>query len=207
MIYIILLAAGNSRRFEREGSHRPVNKLLYPFSGKPLFLHSFERWRQAADMAGDCRVLAVSREPKILEAAGGLGFSPIESPDSEKGISYSIRAGIEGAAFGKADNFHPSDRLVFSVSDQPFLEVRTLNAFLKEAKENRYTCLTWKGEWYNPVSFPPEAVWELLELRGDQGGKKVLRNHQKELRQVEAWREEEIKDVDFPKDMDVLWGK
>lgn len=207
MIYVILLAAGNSRRFQREGSDRPVNKLLHPFSGKPLFLHSFEKWRQAADTAGDCRVIAVAREREILKAAEAMGFFPVESRDSEKGISYSIRAGIGAAVSMKADAFSPSDRLVFAVSDQPLLKVHTLTAFLKAAKENRYTCVSWKGEWYNPVSFPPEAALELLKLRGDQGGKKVLRNHQEEIRQVEAWREEEIKDVDFSKDIDDIWGK
>lgn len=207
MIYVILLAAGNSRRFQKEDSHSPVNKLLYPFSGKPLFLHSFEKWRQAADTVGDCQVIAVAREPKILKTAQSLGFFPVESRDSEKGISYSIRAGIDAAVSAKADAFNPSDRLAFSVSDQPLLKVHTLTAFLKASKESRYACVSWKGEWYNPVSFPPEAVPELWELQGDQGGKRVLRNHQGELRQVEVRGEEEIKDVDFSKDMDDLWGK
>lgn len=220
MIYVILLAAGNSRRFQGEGSNRPVNKLLHPFLGKPLFLHGFEKWRQAADAEGECQVIAVAREPEILKTAELLGFFPVESRESEKGVSYSIRAGINAAvsmkASGKTEKvkealfpavFNPWDRLVFSVSDQPLLKVRTLTAFLKAAKENRYTCISWKGERYNPVSFPPEAVLELLELKGDQGGKKVLKNHQEEIRQVKACREEEIKDVDSFKDMDDLWGK
>lgn len=198
MIGIILLAAGNSRRFQGE------NKLLVKIGAKPLCAYSFESWKEAADRVKDCLVFVVGRDAKILTAAERMGFVPVKSPDSEKGISYSIQSGIYAAARKFPNGFADTDRLVFSVSDQPFLQANTLIRFLNSAKSSPYACLSLKGKPYNPVSFSPEAIPELLSLTGDQGGKKVLRTHLGETLMVEVSSEEELKDVDFRKDLDDL---
>ncbi|MGI5945920.1 MAG: nucleotidyltransferase family protein [Lachnospiraceae bacterium] len=198
MIEIILLAAGNSRRFQGE------NKLLAMIGEKPLFLHSFETWKQAADRVGNCRIFTVAREREILEEAGRLGFVPVESPDSEKGISYSIKAGIKAVLKQFPDGLEQADRLVFSVSDQPLLQADTLIRFLTAVKNNPYASLSFQGQTYNPVSFPPEAVSELILLQGDQGGKRVLKKHLDQTALVEVSLEEELRDVDFLKDLDGL---
>lgn len=198
MIGIILLAAGNSRRFQGE------NKLLAIVGNKPLFRYSFETWKQAAGRVGNCRIFAVARKKEILKEAGRLGFFPVESPDSEKGISYSIKAGIKAVLKQIPDGLKQEDRLVFSVSDQPFLQEDTLIRFLTAVPNSSYASLSFQGQTYNPVSFPPEAVSELLLLQGDQGGKKVLKRHLDQTSLVEVASEEELRDVDFPKDLDGL---
>ena len=97
-----------------------------------------------------------------------------------------------------------ADRLVFSVSDQPFLQEDTLIRFLTAVPNSSYASLSFQNETYNPVSFPPEAVSELLLLQGDQGGKRVLKKHLAKTVLVEVSLEEELRDVDFPKDLDGL---
>ena len=90
MMNIILLAAGNSRRFQGK------NKLLAMAGTRPLFLHCFEAWKETAEAAGDCQIIAVARRKKIiLDSAKRLAFAAVESPDSVNGISYSIKAGIQ----------------------------------------------------------------------------------------------------------------
>lgn len=198
MMNIILLAAGNSRRFQGK------NKLLAMAGTRPLFLHCFEAWKEAAEAAGDCQIIAVAREKIILDAAKRLGFAAVESPDSVNGISYSIKAGIQEVLKNKSEGLKLEDRLIFSVSDQPFLQKDTLIRFLHTAKTSPYGCVSFQGHIYNPVSFPVEAVPELLSLEGDQGGKKVLRMHLEELTKTEAGSELEIRDVDVIKDLDGL---
>ncbi len=197
MIGIILLAAGNSRRFQGE------NKLLAKIGEKPLYTYSFESWKEAADRVRDCLVFVVGRNAEILTAAESMGFVPVESPESEKGISYSIQAGIDAAAKRFPNGFADTDRLVFSVSDQPFLQADTLVRFFNAVKSSPYASLSFKGEPCNPVSFSPKAIPELLALTGDQGGKKVLQTHLGETLMVEA-SSEELKDIDVPKDLDGL---
>lgn len=195
MTNIILLAAGNSRRFvSEEGAQK--SKLLQQIGGKPLYRYSFDVWNQAANSCGGCRVFVVTRQPEILEAAEAFGFTPVSSPESEKGISYSIRAGLGAAGSGGADS-----RYLFAVTDQPFLRAETLLRFLHEAVRASYACLSWQGELYNPVSFPAEAIPELLALSGDQGGKRVLRAHLSDCVRVPAAGAEEVMDIDTLEDI------
>lgn len=194
MTDVILLAAGNSRRF-LAGTEKK-NKLLSLFRGRPLYTYGLDAWKQGSRNK-NCRVFVVAREREILEAAAERGFVPVESPESEKGISWSIRAGLQAAGEG-------GDHLVFGAADQPFLRPETLERFLTEAEKGKYACLSWKGELFNPVSFPREAVRELGELKGDEGGKRVLRRHLAECFLVEASSEAETADVDTWEDLKIL---
>ena len=95
MIDLILLAAGNSRRFRsREGD----NKLLCSWRGQPMYRTSLERWKNAADGRLDGgKIYVVSREREILETAEHFSMVPVFSPESSGGISWSIRNGLKAA--------------------------------------------------------------------------------------------------------------
>lgn len=112
--------------------------------GKPLFLHSFETWKQAADKVGNCRIFTVARSREILEEAVRQGFFPVESPDSEKGISYSVKAGIQAVMDRHPGSLSQADRLVFSVSDQPFLQEDTLIRFLTAVPNSSYAVFPFR---------------------------------------------------------------
>lgn len=95
MIHVIYMAAGNSRRF---GS----NKLLVSWHGKPLYRHTLDLLldRQQA-WAERCpiTITVVTQYEQILrelEALSGQeGLSLVYCEDSKKGVSYTIRAGIQ----------------------------------------------------------------------------------------------------------------
>ena len=89
---LIYLAAGNSRRF---GS----NKLLYEIEGRPMYRHLLDRLVRLAGTFPDCEVLVVTRYEEIRERVEALRTNgePVRfvwSPESAKGASYSIRAGL-----------------------------------------------------------------------------------------------------------------
>lgn len=95
MIHVIYMAAGNSRRF---GS----NKLLVSWRGKPLYRHTldllFERQKAWAERCL-ITITVVTQYEQILrelgEFAGREGVSLVYCEDSKKGVSYTIRAGIQ----------------------------------------------------------------------------------------------------------------
>ena len=94
-IGLIYLAAGNSRRF---GS----NKLLYQWNGKPMYLHLLERLMEIADADDRYELLAVTRYEEIQKQIStflqeGRRIACVWSPESEKGVSYSIRSGLFGS--------------------------------------------------------------------------------------------------------------
>lgn len=195
MIDLILLAAGSSRRFRASGSG---SKLLALWNGRPMYRTSLERWEEASrGMLDGGRVYVVSREPEILEAAAEYGMVPVFSPESAQGISWSIRNGLCAAGSQTAARTgRQADHYVFAVTDQPMLTAGTMRRFLQQAQTSVYACLSWDGRTGNPVSFPAEAVEELMMLEGDSGGKKVLRRHMEECTMVSAAEAVELKDID-----------
>lgn len=98
MIHIIYMAAGNSRRF---GS----NKLFYELDGKPMYRHLLERLIEIKDRYNKLKnaesnnpvidITVVTRYREILDYCSSIhDCHAVLSPDSEKGISYTIKAGI-----------------------------------------------------------------------------------------------------------------
>ena len=95
MIHIIYMAAGNSRRF---GS----NKLFYELDGKPMYRHLLDRlvgienrYNKSKSDSQTIDITVVTRYREILDYCARIpDCHAVISPDSEKGISYTIKAGI-----------------------------------------------------------------------------------------------------------------
>ena len=95
MIHIIYMAAGNSRRF---GS----NKLFYELDGKPMYRHLLDRLAEIKNRYNKSKsdsqtidITVVTRYREILDYCACIpDCNAVISPDSEKGISYTIKAGI-----------------------------------------------------------------------------------------------------------------
>lgn len=161
-LYLIYLAAGNSRRF---GS----NKLLYELDGKPLYRHLLDRLASICMRHENWEVMVVTQYPSICEEITGENIRAVLSPDSHKGVSYSIRAGLETAT--------DADACAFFVADQPYFSETSAEAFLETMEKQSaelgcVSCGTQKG---NPAWFSKKYFPELLELKEDQGGRKVLK--------------------------------
>ena len=98
MIHIIYMAAGNSRRF---GS----NKLFYELDGKPMYRHLLDHLIEIKDRYNKLKnaesnnpvidITVVTRYREILDYCACIpDCHAVLSPDSEKGIAYTIKAGI-----------------------------------------------------------------------------------------------------------------
>ena len=125
-VTILYLAAGNSRRFGE-------NKLLYPLDGKAVYRHLLDRLAKIAGRHENWELLVVTQYERILEELAPLvkagRLQTMFSPDSEKGISYTIRAGIEAAEKQNAD------ACACFVADQPYLKEETAERFLESMAE------------------------------------------------------------------------
>ncbi len=181
--HIIYLASGSSRRF---GS----NKLLHPLKGKPMYLWGLEMLRDMAAGRQDCRLVVVSRYGEIRRRAEEMGFFAVDCADSEKGVSYTIRAGID--ALG---NVGEEDYLLFVVADQPYLTAASVEKLLEQAEKGVECASLCFGEQQgNPGLFSAELISELLALEGDKGGRAVLKQH--DCIFVEAGSLQELEDID-----------
>ena len=91
------------------------------------------------------------------------------------------------------------DFLCFFVADTPNLTEQTVTSFIHAfaASGKRLGCIGREGEMGNPGIFGAEFISELMELRGDRGGKRVLCAHRDEVFIFSDTKSEELEDIDF----------
>lgn len=183
-INLILLGAGNSSRF---GS----NKLLTEIDGKPMYLHILKKvigmnWNQ---------IIFVTQYKEIVKQIKGYPIDVVYNNHGEWGISHSIKLGIE---YG-----NDCDAYLFSVCDQPFITANSIQKLINEFMncEKRIACLSYNGILGNPAIFDLIYEKELLELKGDKGGKVIINNHSDDVKIVNVDNIKELMDIDYISDL------
>ena len=198
MIHIIYMAAGNSRRF---GS----NKLFYELDGKPMYRHLLERLIEIKDRYNKLKsdgpvidITVVTRYREILDYCSSIpDCHAVLSPDSEKGISYTIKAGIMAVQEQKKTGMQ--DYYMFAVADQPYLKSQSVIKLIDRALENtggkRLAFSLRCGDAVgNPCVFNSSLIPQLLSLEGDKGGRSVAKKH--DCVYVDIADERELMDID-----------
>ena len=192
MIHIIYMAAGNSRRF---GS----NKLFYELDGKPMYRHLLDRLAEIKNRYNKSKsdsqtidITVVTRYREILDYCACIpDCHAVISPDSEKGISYTIKAGImavqEQKKLKKSSEVthHTAEKeeyYMFAVADQPYLKsqsvIKLIDRVLKNTGGKRLAFSLRCGDAVgNPCVFNSSLIPQLLSLEGDKGGRSVAKKH------------------------------
>ena len=223
MIHIIYMAAGNSRRF---GS----NKLFYELDGKPMYRHLLERLIEIKDRYNNSGsynplidITVVTRYREILDYCSSIpDCHAVLSPDSEKGISYTIKAGImavqeqkkTGMQTGQTsvrqkkpekssgvlqNSAETEEYYMFAVADQPYLKSQSVIKLIDKALENTgdkqlVLSLRCGDDVGNPCVFHSSLIPQLLSLEGDNGGRSVAKKH--DCVYVDIADESELMDID-----------
>jgi molybdenum cofactor cytidylyltransferase len=190
---IIFLAGGNASRFDQ-------NKLITDFLGKPLFARPLAAVQQVAQAnPGKIEIIAVSQYEHLLELAQSIAPQCIAAfdPDCSKGLSYSIKAGLQAA--------DKNIDATFVLADQPLLQAATLQKYFEqyEASGMPDGCFANQEQLIAPVTFSPDLFKELEELEKDQGGKRVLVRHLEDVFVYQAPAFEML-DVDTPDQLEAL---
>ncbi|MDO4276131.1 MAG: nucleotidyltransferase family protein [Eubacteriales bacterium] len=212
-IAMIMLAAGNSRRF---GS----NKLLYKIEGQPMYsrilgqLKEVQRCfpaecenmppefcvHEVRDMAERqqlpfteqpaVKLTVVTQYREIGDAAQKAGAQVLYNPHPDEGISSSLQIGL------KANR--NADACLFTVSDQPWLTCATILGLLRLYLDSGkgIACVSSGGKLGNPCIFSRKYYPELMELRGDVGGKHVITAHRNDTAVLTVEQAAELRDVD-----------
>ena len=221
MIHIIYMAAGNSRRF---GS----NKLFYELDGKPMYRHLLERLVEIKDRYNKLKnaesnnpvidITVVTRYREILDYCSSIpDCHAVLSPDSEKGISYTIKAGIMAVQEQKktgmqmwqkkpeknSGSLHNTaeteDYYMFAVADQPYLKSQSVIKLIDKVLENKGNMrlvfsLRCGDAVGNPCVFHASLIPQLLSLEGDKGGRSVTKKY--DCVYVDIADERELMDID-----------
>lgn len=205
-INLILLASGFSRRFNG-------NKLLTELNNKPLYMYIVDTVTQIISnkhLSSTCidKIICVTQYEEIEENLKDTNINVLINNNSDLGVSNSIKLGISYDM--NADGY------MFMVCDQPFIKRETLEKILerfketskgivalgmKEKLERQDTCskdnfIDETSVIGNPVIFSKDYISELLSLKGDVGGKKILKKHIEDVELVYADNEIELMDID-----------
>ena len=186
-INLILLAAGNSKRFNG-------NKLLAIYKDKPIYMYIVEK---VLDLKVN-KIICVTQYKEIKEALLNTDINVVMNENSSLGVSSSIKLGI---------NFDKNaDGYMFMVCDQPFISIETLNSLIDNFinGDKGIVCVGYGDNKGNPVIFSKKYINELLLLEGDNGGKRVLKRHLNDLKIVNVDNEVELVDIDTQEEFSKL---
>lgn len=181
-ISLILLAAGDSRRF---GS----NKLLYELHGKPMYRHIVDEIAKL-DQSVFQEKIVVSQYDEILHTLSREGYRTVRNTESNLGISRSIQLGIAASK---------EEAWCFLVADQPYLKAETVRKFVKSFQKSgkNCACVRYENRSGNPCIFTGKYRKELLELTGDIGGKRIINKCWSETFFYEVGDKKELEDMDL----------
>ena len=161
-IAVLLLAAGQSRRFGAE------DKLLAPFRGRPLVDHALAHLTDPALAGFRLRQLAVVSDPQVAALAQARGFALAPIPPGQP-MAASLVQGLAQLRSGPIP-----DQLLVALGDMPFVQPQDFAALLRMAGTAPAACATGEVA-LPPALFPASDFAKLARLQGDRGAASVLR--------------------------------
>lgn len=143
-------------------------------------------------------ITVVTRYREILDYCACIpDCHAVLSPDSEKGISYTIKAGIMAVQEQKKTGMQ--DYYMFAVADQPYLKSQSVIKLIDKALEDKGNkqlvfSLRCGDAVGNPCVFYSSLIQQLLSLEGDKGGRSVAKKY--DCVYVDIADERELMDID-----------
>ena len=143
-------------------------------------------------------ITVVTRYREILDYCSSIpDCHAVLSPDSEKGISYTIKAGIMAVREQKKTGMQ--DYYIFAVAAQPYLKSQSVIKLIDKVLENKGNkrlvfSLRCGDAVGNPCVFHSSLIPQLLSLEGDKGGRSVAKKY--DCVYVDIADERELMDID-----------
>jgi molybdenum cofactor cytidylyltransferase len=186
MISGILLAAGESRRMGRP-------KLLLPWGKATILEKVVDNYLKAK--ISELIVVVGANQEAIKEMLISRPVVIVENPQYREGMGTSIGKGIH-AATGQAEGY------LIGLGDQPFITSDMINSLIAVFSEEHpgIAICSYKKETGHPVIFARKFRQALCNLKGDAGGRTIIRQHGEEVKYVDIGSEAIFMDIDTPDD-------
>ena len=161
-VAIVLLAAGNARRFG-------ADKLMVDFEGAPLGARVAPELVSVAAAAH----FAVCQPDAIIAAHyQRLGFDIVDNPNPGIGLSGSLHLAVEAALRTDAQ------ALLIALADMPFVQAAHVEMLIAACTDN--VVASFDGHQPMPPAIFPRAHWpDLLATVGDAGARHILAHAEK----------------------------
>jgi molybdenum cofactor cytidylyltransferase len=195
----VVLAAGGSTRLGRVKQLLPVigtPSRAVGGSGETMIEHVLHA---VMSTSVDEVIVVLGHAAAEIAAHIPAGCRTVMNPVWQDGISSSIRAGLEEVA-------SRSEAALFVLADQPLLSSAALQRILHAYYGTTKAIVTpvHRGQRGAPALFDRRLFPALRLLRGDVGGREVIRQFPQEVLPVEMDTPEMFLDVDTPADYEGL---
>ncbi len=170
MISAILLAAGESKRMGKP-------KLLMPFGNSTILEQSVDNLLHSR--VGEVIVVLGYKAEEMTRLIGGKRVIVTINPHYHGGMSTSILAGISLIS-------DKSDGIMLALADQPLVDSETVNCLIEalDTKQKGIIVPSYRGCRGHPVIFARKYRNELLNLKGDIGGRELIDRHCDDILEV-----------------------
>jgi molybdenum cofactor cytidylyltransferase len=188
MISAIVLAAGESRRMGE-------TKLILDWQGKPILQHVLDALRDSP--VGEVILVLGHEAERIRGRIQAPEVKIVINPDYREGMSTSLRRGILAA---------DPDTQAFLVvlADQPGINPKIIAELILNFHQGypgkNILVPDFRGRRGHPVLFGAKYREEILRLKGDVGGRKILGEHPEDILTVEMNGDAALVDIDTPED-------
>lgn len=185
----VILSAGLSRRMTELGP-----KVNLPYRGWTILKES--DWRIRGITGRDALIVANGKTD--LPEGADVVINP--SPEQGQGTSLALAA--------KEAMRRDEDGILIFLADTPGISRQSIHAVMKAAREHPDKIIlpvSPDGTPAHPVRFPKACLGELSELRADEGGRVIIRNHPDAVIRVPVAAY--CEDIDTPEDYRRLTGQ
>jgi molybdenum cofactor cytidylyltransferase len=182
MISAILLAAGESNRMGQP-------KQLLPFGQSTIVERTIDNLLNSA--VSETIVVLGYRDEEIRKTIAGKPVKLVINPDYQQGMSTSIIAGLK-----QVDK--RARAVLIALSDQPFVDSQIITSLVQAFIANKRGIIipVYQGRRGNPVIFAIKYKGELLNLKGDVGGREIIKLHPDDVLEVAVNCEGVLLDID-----------
>ncbi|KSU82168.1 hypothetical protein AS030_17265 [Fictibacillus enclensis] len=158
-------------------------KMMLRHKGKTLIHHVIDA---AVNSKADGVIIVINPEVDgLLAEASVPGVSKVFLNDqSDSGLSMSMKSGLYVLP-------SEAEAAIFLLGDQPLVTTREIDLLLEEFQGNQAYSIyqsSYRGKKGHPVLFQRSMFDRLLDVKGDKGGREVIRQFSGETQTVEMGR-------------------
>ena len=190
MISAILLAAGESKRMGKL-------KQLMPFGQSTIVEQAIDNLLNSA--VDETIVVLGYRAEEVIETIAAKPVKLVVNPDYEQGMSTSIIAGLN-----LVDSRTQAVMLI--LGDQPLINSQTINRLIAAFyhHDKGIVIPAYQGRRGHPTIFAIKYREKLLGLKGDIGGRQIVKDHPGDILEVTVDSESIVTDIDTINDYQSL---
>ena len=178
-VAIVLLAAGNARRFG-------ADKLMADFEGAPLGARAAH---ELVSIAASGHFAVCQPDAIIAAHYQRLGFAIVDNPNPGIGLSGSLHLAVEAALRTDAQ------ALLIALADMPFVQATHVEALMAACTVN--VVASFDGHQPMPPAIFPRSHWpDLLATVGDAGARDILARAGKLTAPADT-----LRDIDTPDEL------